>query len=382
MADPSSIASGVREVMTATTQTYSLIVKFIRECKESRADLTHITRELSDLKLVLELIRDDNADDATNPLPDALQSSVQVMLTNCKTVMRLIEETLDRCRRKPGPLLWTRAEMDKAVSLKVSLEAYKNSLNLALETMTMSTMQDIEKKAEEAPGSEHELQQRNYEILDEFYRFRDQVLPGYPFSQEQDQERRRLEQWLDALTHYAEGIATSRQPRDFLGIASIAEETAEPEELEDGEEPDPHEEAANYVLEPTTTPPPPPPPAPQTSRYALPFPGLPARTYSSSSTGGRISGSGSRGHDADSGDFAVLEAYDPHWRDHFGPFLAKEGLADDDIRADQDFIVELMQYLAQQESDRPKWSSSSRGGQGLRTAKIHRGSGLEKRRRN
>lgn len=241
-------------------------------------------------------------------------------------------------------------------------------------------MQDIKEKAEEAEqdgtaGIEHELQQRNHEILDEIYRFRDQVLPSYPFSQEQDQERHRLGQWLDALTHYAESIMPSGDPREDSDAASIAEATAESDEPE--EEPA-HYEATNYILKPTS-PPPPPPPGP--SRYALPFPGLPTRTSSYSSTSGKISGS--RGHNPAAGDFAVLEAYDPDWRDNFGPFLAKEGLADDDIRADQDFIVELMQYLAQRESDRPKSSSSSssRGGQALRTAKMQRGS-LERRRWN
>lgn len=157
----------------------------------------------------------------------------------------------------------------------------------------------------------------------------------------------------------------------------VAEEAAESDEQE--EEPI-HHEATNYVLRPTL---PPPPPPPGSSRYALPFPGLPpTRASSYSSTSGKISGS--RGYNPAAGDFAVLEAYDPDWRDNFGPFLAKEGLADDDIRADQDFIVELMQYLAQREGDRPKSSSSasaSRGGQALRTAKMQRGS-LEKRRRN
>lgn len=140
MADASSIASGVQAVLTATTRTYSLIVRFIRDYKEARADLTQMTRELSDLKLVLELIRDDNtdnADDATNPLPDVLQSAVQAMLTGCKTVVQRVEETLGKCRKKPGPLLWTASGKDKVMSFKVVLEAYKNSLNLALETISM-----------------------------------------------------------------------------------------------------------------------------------------------------------------------------------------------------------------------------------------------------
>ncbi|TRX98553.1 hypothetical protein FHL15_000627 [Xylaria flabelliformis] len=41
-------------------------------------------------------------------------------------------------------------------------------------------------------------------------------------------------------------------------------------------------------------------------------------------------------------EFAKLEAYDPNWRENFGNFLSEQGLADDFIRENQDFIVEFL----------------------------------------
>ncbi|KAK8125633.1 uncharacterized protein PG998_001392 [Apiospora kogelbergensis] len=41
--------------------------------------------------------------------------------------------------------------------------------------------------------------------------------------------------------------------------------------------------------------------------------------------------------------FATLEAYDPHWRDNFGNFLTEQGLTDEFIKENQEFIVGFLQ---------------------------------------
>ncbi len=137
MADPLSIASGALAVITATTQTFSLIVKFIRDCQDARADLNQITRELLDLTLILELVKGESAEATENRLPHRLQSLVHTILKHCTATVQQIEVALDKCRGKPGPLLWTIYEKEKVASLKLSLEATKNSLNIALETVNM-----------------------------------------------------------------------------------------------------------------------------------------------------------------------------------------------------------------------------------------------------
>lgn len=53
-------------------------------------------------------------------------------------------------------------------------------------------------------------------------------------------------------------------------------------------------------------------------------------------------------------EFATLEAYDPHWRDNFGNFLTEQGLTDDFIKENQDFIVG---FLKEQGGTVPKTSA-------------------------
>ncbi|KAK9779070.1 hypothetical protein SCAR479_03937 [Seiridium cardinale] len=60
---------------------------------------------------------------------------------------------------------------------------------------------------------------------------------------------------------------------------------------------------------------------------------------------------GVNGFHKPSSEFATLEAYDPDWRDNFGNFLTEQGLTDDFIKDNQDFIVE---FLKQQGDAVPK----------------------------
>ncbi|KAI3328711.1 hypothetical protein F4824DRAFT_482772 [Ustulina deusta] len=82
MADPPSVASGSLAVIMATKQAVSAIYKFIRGCGGARADLSQITRELPELTLILELIRDETAAATKDCLPNRLQTQVLAMLSS------------------------------------------------------------------------------------------------------------------------------------------------------------------------------------------------------------------------------------------------------------------------------------------------------------
>ncbi|KAI2781430.1 hypothetical protein F4815DRAFT_466070 [Daldinia loculata] len=57
---------------------------------------------------------------------------------------------------------------------------------------------------------------------------------------------------------------------------------------------------------------------------------------------GRVSSGSVNGFHKPASKFAKLEAYDPNWRDNFGNFLSEQGLTDEFIRENQDFIVEFL----------------------------------------
>ncbi|TGJ82246.1 hypothetical protein E0Z10_g6523 [Xylaria hypoxylon] len=223
MADPLSIAGGALAVITAATNTASVICKFIRECRDARADLTQITRELSEITLILELIGDENAAATKHYLPNALQTQIQAMLTSCTTSVEQIEKILAKCRGKPGPLRWTVLEKDKATALKGSLEAFKSGLSLALETVNSSITREVKYTAEAIQDNTAEIKRDTSEILDEIHKLRNQL----PSSSPLNQERPRLEQWLDNLTHYAETIAADNQADEVSDAASFPKDVEE-----------------------------------------------------------------------------------------------------------------------------------------------------------
>ncbi|KAI0812142.1 hypothetical protein GGR55DRAFT_613714 [Xylaria sp. FL0064] len=229
MADPLSIASGALAVITAAKKTGDAIYNFIRDCKEARTDLSQITRELSELSLILELIKDENAAATKGCLPDALQTQVQAMLTSCTTTVQQVDKTLAKCRGKSGPLRWTMVEKDKAMTLKGSLEAFKSGLSLALETVNLSMTREIKHTTETIQDHTAEIKRDTSEILDEIYKLRDQLPPSLP----SDPERLRLEHWLDNLTHYAETIVADEDGEEVSEAASLSEHSEEQNESDD-----------------------------------------------------------------------------------------------------------------------------------------------------
>ncbi|KAK5633953.1 hypothetical protein RRF57_009667 [Xylaria bambusicola] len=52
-----------------------------------------------------------------------------------------------------------------------------------------------------------------------------------------------------------------------------------------------------------------------------------------------------------SSEFSKLEAYDPNWRQNFGNFLSEQGLTDDFIKENQDFIVEFLKEKNEEKTD-------------------------------
>ncbi|KAI0434439.1 hypothetical protein F5Y09DRAFT_252670 [Xylaria sp. FL1042] len=230
MADPLSIASGALTVITVAKQTGDAIYNFIRDCREARADLSRITRDLSELSLILELIRDENAAVTKRCLPDTLQTQVQAMLTSCISTVQEIEKTLTKCRGKSGPLRWTMLEKDKVMTLKGSLEAFKSGLSLALETINLSMAREIKHTTETIQDNTAEIKRDTGEILDQIYKLRDQL----PRSLPSDLEQLRLEHWLDNLTHYAETIVTDEDADAVSDVATFPDYTEEQSKL-DGE---------------------------------------------------------------------------------------------------------------------------------------------------
>ncbi|KAI0814588.1 hypothetical protein GGR55DRAFT_438490 [Xylaria sp. FL0064] len=204
------IASIVFSAISATQKSSIAIYKFSRDCKEARSDLKNTTQELSELKLILELISDSN-NDTLEGLPDSLQPQLKEMLASCETVVKDIEKIIANCNRRTGVLRWTLVDKEKVTTMKVSLEAFKSGLSLALDTANLSLAKEIKNNTDAIQDDTAEIRRDTEQILDEIQRLRIQL----PQDDTLDEERSRLEAWLDTLTHYAETIVGDETVHQF-----------------------------------------------------------------------------------------------------------------------------------------------------------------------
>jgi hypothetical protein len=135
--DPLSIASASLAFIVAAQKTTTAIYRFLHSCAAARADLIQVERELSALRLTIELIKDEDDTNAQSSLPNVLKEQVRNMLTNCEASAQQITGILDNCSGKAGPIRWTLLEKNKVLALNGKLEAFRSALSIALETVNM-----------------------------------------------------------------------------------------------------------------------------------------------------------------------------------------------------------------------------------------------------
>ena len=118
-------------------QTSIAITSFVKSCREARKDLAEVARELSELKLVLELLEGDQDVENDKILPESLQRQILSILSNCNGVLVKIEAALEKHRGRVGDIRWVVTGKTEVANLRQSLEAYRCALNLVLETVTL-----------------------------------------------------------------------------------------------------------------------------------------------------------------------------------------------------------------------------------------------------
>ncbi|KAI1360042.1 hypothetical protein F5Y08DRAFT_59962 [Xylaria arbuscula] len=199
MADIISIAIGA---IAATQRTSVVLFKFARGCKEARDDLAGVSQQLSELALVLELVKE-STDVASESLPEALQAQLKAMLASCVKLVQDIEELVTSCSGRTGVLQWTLLKKEKAKAMSAFLEAFKGGLNLALDTANLIVATDIRNNTDAIHQDTTEIKRDTEAILEEIQRLRIQL----PNDRSLDEKRTQLEAWLDNLTQYAVTIA-------------------------------------------------------------------------------------------------------------------------------------------------------------------------------
>ena len=140
MADPLSITASCVALVTAVLNTSKVVTGFIRDVREARGDLDAVSRELSSLTTILELLKEDTTEENSTLIPKTLKIQITGILVNCTSVVSSIKYELykpDKSRMEKIAY-WTlgggKGEMAK---LRSTLEAHKTALDIALDLLSM-----------------------------------------------------------------------------------------------------------------------------------------------------------------------------------------------------------------------------------------------------
>ena len=135
--DPGSWEVTIDSLIATIGKTSHGVTNFIRAVRSARADLVHVTRELSDLRLELELLRDEHN------VPPQIQSRGLAVLDGCGVVLHRIGSLLgggDPSYQQQGqgqgqdasrlPPRWSVKERFATSNLCNCLQTYREALTL------------------------------------------------------------------------------------------------------------------------------------------------------------------------------------------------------------------------------------------------------------
>ncbi|KAF4924182.1 hypothetical protein CGCVW01_v004227 [Colletotrichum viniferum] len=134
MADPFSIVTGCVGLISAAGATVNAITSFVRDCRTARGDLAIVARELTDLQLILELLKDDGQG---GTLPFPLQEQIGRVVKRCSRIVSSIDVELKKCKGSSGAIIWAADRKKEVEDLRSELSTYRESLSLTVETTTL-----------------------------------------------------------------------------------------------------------------------------------------------------------------------------------------------------------------------------------------------------
>lgn len=137
--DPLSITASCLTLVGTITKLSTTLIVFVKSVRGARSDLDTISRELHSLQTVLELLAEDASDSSKNHFPPTLQKQIEGIISNCGQVLAEIERTLEKYKGYGASkgARWAVSGSDDVTKLRISLEAHKSALEIALEMVAM-----------------------------------------------------------------------------------------------------------------------------------------------------------------------------------------------------------------------------------------------------
>ena len=141
--DPLSLATACVTLIDAAAKTSTGIITFVHSYHGARSDLITMNNELSELRTVLELLKDTVVKTIDSVIPERLQARVVSIIDNCVAVVTKIDDILDRHRGGLGAAKWAVAGKMEIAGLRTGLEAHRQSLHLALELVSITLVKTV-----------------------------------------------------------------------------------------------------------------------------------------------------------------------------------------------------------------------------------------------
>ncbi|KAK1834039.1 hypothetical protein QBC39DRAFT_36760 [Podospora conica] len=121
------IARSIEQTLSLIPKTSTAIARFIRSVRAAHGDLSPVTRDLSDLRLVLELMRDEP------DIPNRLEVELVILLGACQSAMVAIEAAI------PDSVAGWFTNKDEIMLQRANLGMFREALGLVLEVVTLAT---------------------------------------------------------------------------------------------------------------------------------------------------------------------------------------------------------------------------------------------------
>ncbi|EMR72422.1 putative rho gtpase rho1 protein [Eutypa lata UCREL1] len=167
-----------------------------------------MNNELSELRTVLELLKDTVVKTIDSVIPERLQARVVSIIDNCVAVVTKIDDILDRHRGGLGAAKWAVAGKMEIAGLRTGLEAHRQSLHLALELVSITLVKTVKDDTAVIRMEVHDMRENAYqipEIMQELAKIR-AFISGNDSTSAVSGQVYMLQRYLDDLTSYGETV--------------------------------------------------------------------------------------------------------------------------------------------------------------------------------
>ncbi|CAP64820.1 uncharacterized protein PODANS_5_3690 [Podospora anserina S mat+] len=123
-----SASRPIEYLLSGISSTSAILTRFIRSVRASHSDLSAVTRELSDLRLLLELLRDEPS------IPLLLQAQMLLLLESCGNTLIRIDSILTQCRNATD---WNQAGRAQIGQCRDDIGLFREVLGLALDILSL-----------------------------------------------------------------------------------------------------------------------------------------------------------------------------------------------------------------------------------------------------